>query len=211
MLLNVLRVGCFAVRTVIALLVLDYSSGKLASLGCMAMEGAALVVARACITFGVELYVLWDAPEAVVDIHPAYGIHLRLLEYVGAPESARLLSRTPEYWLHHMGCEKTLAAALQLQDDAGLIMSNIQVLGQFVTSPNRMSSEVMRVAFDREPFPSDDVQYVTPSHRIRRVAHYMTAMCLWHPPSTQGVHGLLPSSSCNACMSCLDCFPDLPK
>ena len=27
-------------------------------------------------------------------------------------------------------------------------MSNIQVLGQFVTSLNRMSSEVMRVAFD---------------------------------------------------------------
>ena len=34
------------------------------------------------------------------DLNPAYGLHLhdpRLLEYVGAPESARLLSRTPEY------------------------------------------------------------------------------------------------------------------
>ena len=40
------------------------------------------------------------------DFSPAYGIHLhdpRLLEYVGTPESARLLSRSPEYWLHHMG------------------------------------------------------------------------------------------------------------
>ena len=58
------------------------------------------------------------------DFNPAYGIHLhdpRLLEYVGAPESARLLSRSPEYWLHHMGREKTLSAALQLQHDAGLI------------------------------------------------------------------------------------------
>ena len=47
---------------------------------------------------------------------PAYDIHLhdpRLLEYVGAPESARLLRGTPEYWLHHMGREKTLAAALR--------------------------------------------------------------------------------------------------
>ena len=35
----------------------------------MAMEGAALVEDRAGITFGVELYVPWDAPEAVVDIH----------------------------------------------------------------------------------------------------------------------------------------------
>ena len=45
-----------------------------------------------------------------------------------------------------------------------------------------MSSEVMRVAFDREPFPSDAVQYVTPSHRIRRAAHL------------HGGHGLLVSA-----------------
>ena len=35
----------------------------------MATDGAALVESRAGITFGVELYVPWDAPEAVVDIH----------------------------------------------------------------------------------------------------------------------------------------------
>ena len=153
----------------------------------------------------------YDEENNRSDFSPAYGIHLhdpRLLEYVGAPESGCILRRTPEYWLHHMGRERTLAAALQFQHDAGLIMSNIQVLGQFVTSLNCMSSEVMWVAFDREPLPSDAVQYVTPSHRIRRAAHYMA---LWRPPSTQGVHGLLPSSSCNMCMSCSDCFPNLPK
>ena len=53
--------------------------------------------------------------------HTEYIYMIRLLlEYVGAPESARLLSRSPEYWLHHMGREKmTLSAALQLQHDAG--------------------------------------------------------------------------------------------
>ena len=104
----------------------------------------------------------YDEANDRSDFSLAYVIHLhdlRLLEYVGAPESARLLSRTLEYWLHHMGREKTLAAALQMQHDAGLIMSNIQVLGQFVTSLNRMTSEVMRVAFDRKPFPSEAVQY----------------------------------------------------
>ena len=35
----------------------------------MATEGAVLVENRAGITFGVELYVPWDSPEAVVDIH----------------------------------------------------------------------------------------------------------------------------------------------
>ena len=156
----------------------------------------------------------YDVANDRSDFSPAYGIHLhdpRLLEYVGAPESARLLSRIPEYWLHHMGREKTLAAALQLQHDAGLNMSNIQVLGQLVTSLNRTASEVMRVVFDREPFPSEAVQYVTPSHRVRRAAYYMVAMGLWRPPSNPGVLGPLPSSSCNACMSCSDCFPNIPE
>ena len=50
------------------------------------------------------------------DLNPVYGFHLhdpRLLEYAGAPESARLLSRTPEYWIHHMGSELAMSAALQ--------------------------------------------------------------------------------------------------
>ena len=135
----------------------------------------------------------YDEDTSSSEFNPAYGIHLhdpRLLEYVGAPESARLLSRSLEYWLHHMGREKKiLSAALQLQHDADLILSNLQVLQQFVTSLNRMSSEVMRVAFDREPFPSEAVQTVAPAHRVRRAAHYMAALGLWRPPSTQGIHG----------------------
>ena len=66
----------------------------------------------------------YDEETNSSELNPAYGIHLHdpwLLEYVGAPESARLLSHSPEYWLHHMGPEKTLSAALQLQHDVGLI------------------------------------------------------------------------------------------
>ena len=77
----------------------------------------------------------YDCP----DFSPAYGVQMhdpRFLEYVGAPKSARLLSRSPEYSLHHLGHEKTLGAALQLQHDAGLILSNVQVLQQLVTSFN---------------------------------------------------------------------------
>ena len=91
---------------------------------------------------------LYDDSVDRSDLNPAYGFHLhdpRLLEYVGAPESARLISRTPEYWIHHMGRDRAMSAALQLQHDEGLILSNLQVLGQFfVTSLNRRSSDVMR-------------------------------------------------------------------
>ena len=39
------------------------------------------------------------------DMNPSYGIHMHdphVIEYMGAPESARLMGRTPEYWLQHM-------------------------------------------------------------------------------------------------------------
>ena len=54
------------------------------------------------------------------DLDPAYILHLhdpRFLQYVGAPEAARLLSRAPDYWLHHMTRDQAISAALQLQRD----------------------------------------------------------------------------------------------
>ena len=71
----------------------------------------------------------YDEEHSGPNFSPEYGVQLHdplLLEYVGAPESARLLTRSPEYWLHHMGREKTLLATLQLQHDDGLILSNVQ-------------------------------------------------------------------------------------
>ena len=67
MLLDLLCVGHFVVRIVSYLLALGYPSGWVSEYWTMAKEDAALVEHRAGITFG-ELYVPWDAPEAVVDI-----------------------------------------------------------------------------------------------------------------------------------------------
>ena len=149
----------------------------------------------------------YDEEHSGPDFSRAYEVQLhdpRLLEYVGAPESARSLTRSPEYWLHHMGRENTLSAALQLQHDAGLILSNVQVLQQLVTALNRTSSDVMRVVHDRRPFPTDAMQQVVPTYRVRGAAHYMTALGLWRPPTTPEIRGPLPLATCNACMSCSD-------
>ena len=118
------------------------------------------------------------SPEHEVQLHDP-----RFLEYVGAPESARLMSRSPEYWVHHMGRENALSAALQLQHDAGLILSNVQVLQQLVTSLCRTSSDVLLAVHGRQPFPSNAIQQVMPSYSVRRAAHYMMAMGLWRPTS----------------------------
>ena len=48
----------------------------------MAADGAALVEARAGVTFGVELYVSWDAPEAVVDVSSEGAVPLRSIPHV---------------------------------------------------------------------------------------------------------------------------------
>ena len=103
------------------------------------------------------------------DLDPEYGIHLhdpRMMEYMGAPESTRLLGRSPAYWIEHMGRDRAVAAALRLHHDASLIMTNVQVMSQFVTSRNRTASEVMRTMYEREPFPTNAVNFVTPGRRV---------------------------------------------
>ena len=145
------------------------------------------------------------------DLDPSYGIHLhnpRMMEYMGAPESARLLGRTAEYWLEHMGRERTIQAALRLHHDASLIMTNVQIMSQLVTSYSRTASEVMRTVYDREPFPTSAGDFVKPGRRVRRAAHYMAAMGLWRPTSAPVFPGPISASSCNSCMACEDCFPD---
>ena len=53
-----------------------------------------------------------------VDGNPSFGLqlhHPRLLEFVGAPRSARLLYRSPTFWVDQLGKEQTMAAAVNLQ------------------------------------------------------------------------------------------------
>ena len=159
------------------------------------------------------LYWLTSYDQAeLADVDPAYGLqlhHPRFLEYIGAPESAHLLSLPPGHWLRTMDREEAVMAALQLQHGVGLMMSNLQALGQFVMSLNHMSSEVMWLAFGQARFPSDAVQAVSPSPRVRRAAHYMAAMGLWHLPGGPGAPGPVPSSTCGHCKRCAECFPEL--
>ena len=102
--------------------------------------------------------------EDVAEVDPAFGVQLhppRFLECIGAPESAWLLGRPPAEWVRTMDRQDVVAAALQLQLDAGMMASNLHGLGQYVTSLNRMSSEVLRLACGPENFPLDAVDIAT--------------------------------------------------
>ena len=53
---------------------------------------------------------------AFSDLNPAFGLqlhHLRFLEFVGAPE--------PTFWVDQLGEEQAMAAAVNLQRDAGIM------------------------------------------------------------------------------------------
>ena len=61
---------------------------------------------------------------ALVDADATYGLqlhHPRFLEFIGAPESARLLNHSPSFWVNRLGQECAMAAAVNLQRDAGLM------------------------------------------------------------------------------------------
>ena len=114
--------------------------------------------------------------EDAAEVDPTFCVqlhHPRFLECIGAPESARLLGRSSAEWVQTIDRQDIMAAALQLQWDAGLMASNLQVLGQYVTSLNRMSSEVLRLAFGPEVFPSDAVDNAAP------VPGYIARPLIW--------------------------------
>ena len=141
---------------------------------------------------------------ALVDADATYGLqlhHPRFLEFIGAPESARLLNHSPSFWVNRLGQECAMAAAVNLQRDAGLMMSNRQILAQFVTSLHRMSSEMMSIGVDHVVFPVEEVEKLSIISRAQRAAKYMTVMGLWCPPSGPGA-----LSTCPSCMKCEYCF-----
>ena len=146
---------------------------------------------------------------AMADADTSYGLqlhHPRFLEFIGAPESARLLNQSPSFWVDRLGQDSAMAAAMNLQRDAGFMMTNLQILEQFVMSLHRMSAEMLSIGVDHAVFPVDEVDRLSVMPRAQRAAKYMSAMGLWRPPSGESTPGPLPVSTCTSCMKCEYCF-----
>ena len=59
----------------------------------------------------------------------------------GLRSQPRLLNQSPSFWVDRLGQASAMAAAMNLQRDAGFMMTNLQILEQFVMSLHRMSAE----------------------------------------------------------------------
>ena len=73
-----------------------------------------------------------------------------------------------------------------------------------------MSTEMMSLGLGQVVSPSEEVAALSTTPRAPRAARYMAAMGLWRPQSRPADPGLVPASSCNACMNCRYCFPKGP-
>ena len=110
------------------------------------------------------------------DGNPAYGLqlhHPRFLELVEAPESARFLDCSPTFWVDQLAKEQAMAAAINLQRDAGVMLSNMQILSQFAMAMNRMSFSMMALGLGQSLFPRVEVDDLAPVPRAARAASYI--------------------------------------
>ena len=101
-----------------------------------------------------------------------------------------------------------MAVAINLQRDAGVMLSNLQILSQFAMAMNRMSFSMMALGLVQSLFPRVQVDDLSPAPRAAQAASYMSAMGLWRPQMGPGAIGPVPVSSCHSCMSCKYCFPE---
>ena len=123
------------------------------------------------------------------DGNPVFGLQLHhpwFLEFVGAPESARLLHCSLTFWVDQLGKEQAMAAAINLQRDAGIMLSIRQILSQFATSLHRMSLKIMVLGIGQTIFPQADVADLSLASRVAGAAKYMSAMGLWRPQMGPG-------------------------
>ena len=146
---------------------------------------------------------------AMVDADTTYGLQLHHPPVSGVHRSSGVGKTVESFTIvlgGQIGTGTCYGAAVNLQRDAGFMMSNLQILAQFVMSLHRMSAEMLSIGVDYVVFPVEEVDKLSVMPRAQRAAKYMTAMGLWRPPSVPGAPGPLPTSTCPSCMNCEYCF-----
>ena len=104
--------------------------------------------------------------------------HPQLLEWVGAPESARLLYRDSSDWIRSLSRSQAINAARQLQHDACLMTSNLNILYQYVLCLQGTASKVLELTVGHYDFPLSAMESAAPVPRVCRASVHMEAMGL---------------------------------
>ena len=86
--------------------------------------------------------------------------HPRFLEWIGAPESARLLDKGPNAWMQSLSREQAIEATRQLHRDACLTTSNLNILDQYVLCLQSTAATILEHSLGARAFPSAAVASV---------------------------------------------------
>ena len=92
---------------------------------------------------GCPYWIMSYNGPAIADMNPAFGLqlhHPQFLEFIGVSESARLLYHSPTFWVDRLGDENAMVAAINLQRDAGIMLSNLPIRSQFGYLRSNVSS-----------------------------------------------------------------------
>ena len=118
-----------------------------------------------------------------------YGLplhHPQFLEWIGAPESARLLDKGPSAWMRSLSREQAFDAARQLHRDVCLMTSNLSILDQYVLCLQGTATTFIELSLGTRAFPSAAVAAEAWIPRARRASVHMEAMGLWRPSLDPG-------------------------
>ena len=94
--------------------------------------------------------------------------HPQFLEWVGTPESARLLGRAPGEWMRSLTRVQTLDAARQIQRD-------LNVLEEYALSLHGAASDISQVIVGHHCFRSTAVNDTALVPRVRHASTHMVS------------------------------------
>ena len=122
-------------------------------------------------TFRNTMYRASDYAAPVVD----YGFplhHPRFVEWIGVPQSARLIEFSSCQWVDKLSWDQAVTAAVHLQRD---------VLDQYALSLQKAASRMIDNCLGPCVYPGAEVVACALGPRIRRAAVQMEGMGLWRP------------------------------
>ena len=99
--------------------------------------------------------------------------HPRFLEWVGAPDSAKLLEMSPGQWVDSLSRDKAMSAAAQLHQDACLMNTNLNILEQYALSLHGAASKILEKTIGGDPYPAAPVAAGAKGPRARRASLQM--------------------------------------
>ena len=83
--------------------------------------------------------------------------HPRFLEWIGVPQSACLLEIGSGRWLDNLSRDEAVTAAIHLQQDVGLMQTNLDVLDQYTLSLQGTASKIIELYLGVRDFPAKEV------------------------------------------------------